>query len=116
VITRNPDHFHTDFHNNISEQFPFCTGLRTRPAPSWLRTPAMNTDEYPPSIHINNARTKLRWHGLDTTSNYCLAWDELSQRDCRFVAELGITDENHAIQHDPAHRSPGGRLRIDGKS
>jgi hypothetical protein len=50
----------------------------------------MNTDEYPPSIHINNARTKLRWHGLDTTSNYCLAWDELSQRDCRFVAEFGL--------------------------
>jgi len=33
----------------------------------------MNVVEYPPDIHIDHAITYLRWHGLDTTENCCLA-------------------------------------------
>ena len=32
MITRDPDHFHTDFHYNISEQLPFCTEKKVEPS------------------------------------------------------------------------------------
>jgi len=103
VITRNADHFHIDFHYNISEQPTFCTEIRTRPAPSRLRTPAMNTGEYPPSIHSNNAKTTLGWHGwiqprttaldgtncLNATVDSLLNW-ELQMKTMRFNTILLI--------------------------
>jgi hypothetical protein len=73
VITRDPGRFHIVFHYNISEQHPLCTESCSILAASRWLTPAMNVVEYQPDIHIDHAITYLRWHGLDTTENYCLA-------------------------------------------
>ncbi len=58
----------------------------------------MNSEENPLSLLIINVMTDLRCHALVTTSNYCLAWEEMPQRDCRFVTEFGLEHSEIALR------------------